>query len=187
VEPDARRHPDDPFPASRSAQRFAARAATGSLGAAALAVAAFVWMDARPPRTGYAIQAPAGPSISAPYGHVPHPVPISESRSGGYSDAITTALPGSEGFINAVDRDLQRQQARTLLQKGRDAAARSNLADARAHFEGAIDLDPVLADARYGLAIVLIRMGEREAARRELDDLSELDLSLANLLSNLLR
>jgi Flp pilus assembly protein TadD len=51
--------------------------------------------------------------------------------------------------------------------------------------KAAINLDPNNAKARYKLAIASVRAGDMEEAKRQRDQLRQLDENLANLLGNL--
>ena len=204
----------DRSPVTPRTQRLALRTASGALGTAFFGIAALVWMDARPPQAGHAalylVHAPgesqsAGSAARTTGGgaggadlQIAAPPGMSGSlaaaeRSGAESidwhpDALVAAhAAGRDPVVKVGERDHMKRVAADAMQAGRDAAAAGRLVEARTKFEEAIELDPGLADARYGLAIVLIRLDDREGARAELEDLRPLDPSLANLLSNLLR
>jgi Flp pilus assembly protein TadD len=53
------------------------------------------------------------------------------------------------------------------------------------YLKAAINLDPNNAKARYKLAIASVRTGDMEQAKRQRDQLRQLDENLANLLGNL--
>ena len=215
METEAPHRAPDRTPVTPRTQRLALRTASGALGTAFFGIAALVWMDARPPQAGHAglyiVHAPGGAESASSAAarttgggaagadlHIAAAPGMSGSLGAAERsraehidwrpDALVAAhAAGREPVVQIRERDQMKRVAADAMQAGRNAAAAGRLVEARTKFEEAIELDPALADARYGLAIVLIRLDDREGARAELEDLRPLDPSLANLLSNLLR
>lgn len=193
--------------------RLALPASAGALGISVLALVAFAIFEARPPR--HAVSAPLpmmrlvsdapagpqGPGPSVPAGDTDArtayrtPAPLEATAPAALPpDPGTVARRAGAGPDDARVRrggaDPLRSRPRAallMLEQGRAHAAVGRLDDARTAFTSAIELDPDAADARYALALVLVRMGDRAGAEAELEPLRELDPSLANLLSGLLR
>lgn len=198
---------------SGASPRLALPASAGALGISVLALIAFAIFEARPPRhaasaplpmmrmVSDAPSVPQGPGPSAPAGATD---PRAAYRTSSPLEATAPAVRPDDSGASArragPDPDDARvrrggadplrsrpRAALLMLEQGRAHAAVGRLGDARSAFISAIELDPDAADARYALALVLVRMGDRAGAEAELEPLRELDPSLANLLSGLLR
>lgn len=84
------------------------------------------------------------------------------------SDEATSAAPGGEAAREERLRERQNQEkeeVETELEKGNRLALEERYVDALYHYRRALELYPAYSQARYNMARVLARMGEREMAR----------------------